>query len=122
MPNLTVICYLFSLWFYGMGNSRILILQNAVTEHIYTSDNTLHVSIATSYFVLAIFFAVIGSLFFYVKNKREQELIIINGIGFRGKSGNELNIKRPASIIKVKSQLTQSEYGLDLDLDKIMSS
>jgi len=61
MLNVTVICYLISLMFYGMGSSKMGDLNNAVT--------------ATSYFVLAIFFAVIGFMFYYVKNKRTVAII-----------------------------------------------
>lgn len=57
MPNLTIICYLTSLLFYGMGFSKMFDLSNAVST--------------TSYFVFAIIFAVIGSLIFYVKNNRQ---------------------------------------------------
>lgn len=120
MPNVTVICYLSSLLSYGMGFSKILVLKNAVTEHVNTYDYNVHVTLATSYFVLAIFLAVMGSLFFYVKNNREQEIIEIDDIQFKGKMGRESNDRRRANILKVKAQLTQSEY--DLDLDRIMSS
>jgi hypothetical protein len=46
----------------------------------HTYDYNIYVSLATGYFVLAVFFAVIGSLLFYVKNNREQEIIEINDI------------------------------------------
>jgi len=81
MPNATTICYLSSLLFYGMGYSKMLVLKNPVTEHV-----NIHVSLATSYFVLTILFAVIGSLFFYDKNNRDQEIIEINDINFTGKA------------------------------------
>ncbi|TGE36067.1 hypothetical protein E4K67_21260 [Desulfosporosinus fructosivorans] len=72
MSNLTVICYLSSLLSYGMGFLQTLAIKDGVTEHVATFD-TFHVSVATGYFVLAIFLAVIGSLFFYAKLSREQE-------------------------------------------------
>ena len=121
MPNVTTICYLSSLLFYGMGYSKMLVFRNAVTEQVNTYDYNIYVSLATGYFVLAIFFAVIGSLFFYVKNNRVQEIIeIYDDIEFRGKAGRESDDRRRASILQVKAQLTQSEYSLDLD--RIMSS
>jgi len=58
---LTVICYLISLMFYGMGSSKMGDLNNAVS--------------ATSYFVLAIFFAITGFMFYYVKNKTTVAII-----------------------------------------------
>ena len=94
MPNVTAICYLTSLLFYGMGYSKMLIIKNAVTENVNTYDNTIHVSLATTFFVLAIFLAVIGSLFFYVKNNREQKNIKINDIEFREKAGMESDDRR----------------------------
>lgn len=69
MPNTTVICYLSSLLFYGIGYWKTLHIQNAVIERINTYDYTIFVSLATSYYVLAIFFAVIGSLL-YVSSRR----------------------------------------------------
>jgi hypothetical protein len=119
MPKATAICYLSSLLFYGMGFSKITVLKNAVTEYVNTYDYTTNVFLATGYFVLAIFFAVIGSLFFYynfyVQNNREQETIEINNIEFRGKTGRESDDRRLASILEIKARLTESEYGLDLD-------
>jgi hypothetical protein len=119
MPKVTAICYLSSLLSYGMGFSKILVLKNAVTEYVNTYDYTINASLATGYFVFAIFFAVIGSLFFYynfyVHNNREQETIEINNIEFRGKAGRESDDKRQASILEIKARLTESEYGLDLD-------
>jgi len=60
MLNGTNICYLISLLFYGMGFSKMFDLSNAVS--------------ATSYFVFAIFFAIIGFLF-YVTNNKETRII-----------------------------------------------
>lgn len=77
MPNLTVICYLSSLLSYGMGFLKTSAIKDGVAEHGATFD-TFHVSVATGYFVLAIFLAVIGSLFFYTKLSREQESIKIS--------------------------------------------
>lgn len=77
MPNVTVICYLSSLLSYGMGFSKVFFLKNVVTEPVTTYDYNIHVSLATGYFVLAIFFAVVGFIFFCVKNNRKQETIEI---------------------------------------------
>jgi hypothetical protein len=96
MPKETAICYLSSLLFYGMGYSKMLDLN---TEHY---DFTMYdVSLATVYFVLTIFLAVIGSFFLYVN--------------FRDKAGEGLNDRRRASIPEVKAQLSQSKYGMDLE-------
>jgi len=76
MPNLTVICYLSSLLAYGIGFLKMLVIEDGFTEHVTTFD-TFQVSLATGYFVLAIFLAVIGSLFFYAKFSRKQEIIEI---------------------------------------------
>ncbi|MBP1759283.1 MAG: hypothetical protein H6Q63_200 [Firmicutes bacterium] len=73
MPKVTAICYLSSLLFYGMGYSKTLVIENPLTVNTY--DYTLYVSLATAYYVLAIFLAVIGSVFFYLLNNREQELL-----------------------------------------------
>lgn len=103
MPNVTVIFYLSSVLSYGMGFSKMLILKNALTDHVNTYDYNIHVSLATGYFVLAIFFAVIGSLFFYFKNNREHEIIVINDIEFRGKTGRELDDRGRAILLEVNS-------------------
>jgi hypothetical protein len=119
MPKVTVICYLSSLLSYGMGFLKMLGLNNAVTEYADTYDYTINVSLATGYYVFAIFFAVIGSLFFYyysyVQNNSEQETIEMNNLEFRGKEGRESDDRRLVSILELKARLTQSEYGLDLD-------
>ncbi|SDH45360.1 hypothetical protein [Desulfosporosinus hippei] len=70
MQNVTAICYFFTLLFYGMGYFKTLVIRNAVPEPITTYDYTISISMATIYFVLAILFAVIGSLFLYVTNNR----------------------------------------------------
>ncbi|MFZ3132192.1 MAG: hypothetical protein WA125_14135 [Desulfosporosinus sp.] len=118
MPKATVICYLSSLLSYGMGFSKMLVLQNAVAEYVNTYDYTTNVSLATGYFAFAIFLAVIGSLFFfynrYIQNNRVRETIEINNIEFKGIAGRKSDDRRLASILEVKAHLTQSEYGLDL--------
>lgn len=95
MPKESAICYLSSLLFYGMGYSKMLVLN---IGHLNTYDFTRYVSLATVYFVLTIFLAVIGTLFLYVE--------------FRVKAGRRLDKRRRASIPKVKAQ---SKYGIDLE-------
>ncbi|MEL1136225.1 hypothetical protein AAC978_13670 [Desulfitobacterium sp. THU1] len=63
MQKVTAICYFFTFLFYGMGYFKKLVIRNAVPEHITTYNYTLSITMATVYFVLAILFAVIGSLF-----------------------------------------------------------
>ncbi|EHQ88485.1 hypothetical protein [Desulfosporosinus youngiae] len=72
MQKVTAICCFFTLLFYGMGNFKTLVIRNAVPEPITTYDYTISISMATVYFDLAILFAVIGSLFLYVKNNRKM--------------------------------------------------
>ena len=72
MPKVTAVCYLSSLLFYGMGYSKTLAIENPFTVNTY--EFTMYVSLATVYFVLAIFLSVIGSVFFYLLSNREQEL------------------------------------------------
>ena len=110
MSKTTVICYLSSLLFYGMGYSKMLVLKNV---DVNTYDFTIYVSLATVYFVLTIFLAVIGSLFFYVKTIKDQETIEINNIEYRVEKGRGSDIRRRASISEPKAQLSQ--YGVELD-------
>lgn len=112
MPIVTAICYLSSLLFCGMGYSKMLVLNNG---HVNTYDYTLYVSLATGYFVLTIFLVVIGSLFFYVENIRDEELSEINDIEFRIKAGGGANDRRRVGTPQVRAQLSQSEYGVKLD-------
>jgi len=78
MPNVTIVCYLSSLLSYGMGFSKMLVLKNVGTEHVNIYDYNIQVTLATGYFVLAIFLVVIGFLFFYVMNNKEQEIMTSN--------------------------------------------
>ncbi len=55
MPNVTVICFLASVFFYGMG-----------------FDHNSDVSLATAYFVLAIIFSMIGCLNYVIKYQATQ--------------------------------------------------
>lgn len=97
MPNVTAYCYLSSLLFYALGYSKTLVIKNAVTEHVNTYDYTIDVSIATGYFVLTIFLVVIGSIVFYVKNNREQEIIEMNDIKLREKVERKSDDRRRVS-------------------------
>ena len=91
MPNVTVICFFSSILSYGLGFSKILSLKNAVTDNIGYDFNFL-VSIATGYFVLAIFFAVIGFLFYISRVKETKKLAKLSDLDFRGNSGEEQEI------------------------------
>lgn len=116
MPNITTIFYISSLLFYGMGYSKTLVIQNAVAEHLNTYDYTMYVSLATVYFVLAIFCAIIGSFFFYIKSNKDQKISHIKNLEFKVKADVGLvNRRRHASISEVKAQLRQAEYGLNLE-------
>ena len=114
MQNVTAICYLSSLLFYGMGYLKTLVIKNAVPGYITSYDHTIYVSLATIYFVLAIFFAIIGTFFFYVKNNRDKQIIKIKDIEFKVKADRGSDDRRRASIPELKAQLLKSEYGLDL--------
>lgn len=74
MPNVTVICFFSSLLCYGLGFLKIFSLNNAIIDNIGYDFNIL-VSIATSYFVMAIFFAVIGFLCYISNKKSNKELL-----------------------------------------------
>lgn len=73
MPKGTVICYLFSLIFYGMGYSKMLDIENAAT----VTGHENYVFLATLYFVLTIFFAAIGSFFLYLNYLKNHEIEIV---------------------------------------------
>ncbi|WP_242830986.1 hypothetical protein [Desulfosporosinus meridiei] len=74
MPIISVICYLCTLMFYTMGYLKVLELN---AGHVSTRVSTTYVSQATSYFVLTIFFALYGSLLFYVKTIKDKEIKIM---------------------------------------------
>ena len=59
MPKQSVVCYLVSLLFYGMGSSEISVLN--------TTGNVLQ---ATVYFVLTIWLIVIGSAYYLMTRKK----------------------------------------------------
>jgi hypothetical protein len=103
------ICYLSSLLFYGMGYSKILVLKNV---NVSTYDFTFYVSLATAYFVFAIFSVIIGSLVIYVKTIKDQGFNIIE---YRDKAGRRLNNRRRTSTPGVKAQLSHVIYGVDLE-------
>ena len=66
------IFYLFSLLSYGMGYSKVLVLNSAVTEYVDPYDYIMHESLAMGYFGLVIFLAVIGCLLFYFNNLNQE--------------------------------------------------
>ena len=97
MPKITAISFLTSLAFCGIGNSGLLALQNS-TRYVNAGDSNLHVLLTVSYFVLTIFFAVIGFVFyfynFYIRNLRENEVSGISDIEIEEKSVDNSNDRR----------------------------
>ena len=91
MPNVTVICFISSLLSYGMGFSKISSLKNALTDNIGTYDSNILVSIATGYFVLAVFFAVIGFVF-YTSNLKRRKKFKLSPMNFRRNAAQEREI------------------------------
>lgn len=109
MPNVTAFSYFCSLLFYGIGYSKTLLIKNEVVHKINNVDYSLQVSLATGCFVIASFFAVIGSVFFfYLKNNREQGEIMLHI-----KAGRRLEAKR--GIVNISEVKPQLDYGLDLN-------
>ena len=70
VPKVTAVCFLSSLLFFVLGYSKTLIIEKALT--VNTNDYTL----ATGYYCLVIFFAVVGFgyLFYYVNNRKQTLL------------------------------------------------
>jgi H+/Cl- antiporter ClcA len=64
MPKQSVVCYLVSLLFYGMGSSKI----SAINSGHFTSN----VFQATLYYVLAIWLILIGSVSYYAMTRRKR--------------------------------------------------
>ncbi|MDP4126609.1 MAG: hypothetical protein Q8912_06685 [Bacillota bacterium] len=112
MPRVTAICYISSLLFYGMGYLKMSILKNA---DVNTYDFTINVSLATTYFVLTIFLVGIGTLFFYVRTIKDQDIIMTNNLEYRIKAGRGSSKRRRASTLEVKAQLSQTKYSVDLE-------
>ena len=73
MRNATVICYLLSFLSFGLEYSKMLLVERTVIEHAATYDYTGDLSLATSFFVSAIFFAAIGLAFFIVMIKEQKK-------------------------------------------------
>lgn len=90
------------------------ILKNA---DVNTYDFTFIVSLTTAYFVLTIFLALIGSLFLYVKTLKGQETNEIYNIEYRfkAKASRKSYARRRASAPEIRTQLSQSNYGVDLE-------
>jgi len=89
MSNLTVICFLSSLLSYGMGISKIFSLSNALTDTTGTYDVNNLVTIATVYFVLAIFFTIIGFLFHTSNIKENRKSLKLRDMDFSRNHGQE---------------------------------
>lgn len=73
MRSLTVICYLLSLLSLGKGYSKMLAYKNVVIEHVNTYEYTLDLTLAISFLVLAIFFAVTGFTFYSLQLMEKQQ-------------------------------------------------
>ncbi|AET69518.1 hypothetical protein Desor_4076 [Desulfosporosinus orientis DSM 765] len=73
MPTVTAYCYLFSLLFYGLGSLKTWAIENALSRHLAQYNLTFNVSLATGYFVLTIFLAVVGSYFLVLKYRLNQK-------------------------------------------------
>ena len=97
MPKPTVVCYLFSLLFYGMGSSKISILNSG---HLNANAFTATVIQATIYFVLTIWLIVIGSAYYYLMARRKRVRRL----------KNRRRVARPAA----KVHLSQFKYDVDL--------
>ena len=102
MPKQTIVCYLFSLLFYGMGSSQMSVLNSG---YLNTNGFTANVLQATVYFVLSIWFIVIGSIYYYVMA--------------RGKRARRLRYRRRVAKSSAVAQLSQFEYNVDLVRRKI---
>jgi len=105
VPKETVICYLSSLLFYGMGYSNMADLN---TKHINTYDATIYVTFATAYFVLTIFLAVFGSCIFQIKAFNTKD-IKINEIEFEVKAGRGFANRKRASLLEVNDRFSLPE-------------
>lgn len=103
MPKPTVGCYLFSLLFYGMGSSKMSILNSG---HLNANAFTANVIQATIYFVLTIWLIVIGSAYYYVMIRRKR--------------ARRLRNRRRVAGSVAKVHLSQLEY--DVDLTRRMTS
>lgn len=113
MLKITGACYLSSLLFYGIGYSKVLVLNKG---QVNTQDFTAYVSLATVSFVLTIFLIVVGSLFYYVKNIKDQGIIKTDDLQSKvNKRRRRAEIRRRANKLGVKTQLTQIEYEVNLD-------
>jgi len=91
MPNVTVICFFSSLLCYGLGFLKISSLNNALLDNI-NYDFSILVSIATSYFVMAILFAVIGFLCYISNKKSNKKLLKLRAMNFRSNPRQEQEI------------------------------
>jgi len=115
MPKGTAFSYAFSLVFYGMGYLKTVVIDNAIIEPINTYDFTINASLATGYFVLAIFFALTGSLFLYVQHHKDREITKKKDFELKAISARRSDDKRRESIPELNAKLIRRpKYGLDL--------
>ncbi|AFM41850.1 hypothetical protein Desaci_2939 [Desulfosporosinus acidiphilus SJ4] len=115
MPKISVICFIASFLFYGLGYSKSMMFN---TGHIYTYNDTLYLYLATIYYVLTIFFAVIGSLAFYIK------AIAVRG-KLKGKQSYEYQcLKEKAAVNRARSRVNipSVEYSYRGDMERRMTS
>lgn len=114
MPKVTVVCYIASLLFYGFGYSKNLMFN---AGQIYTYDDSFNLYLATIYYVLTIFSAVIGSLVLYLSTLRVEA-------PFKAQEtmelGHSYNYKRVRERVgeerarsKIKAQSVQYNHGVD---------
>ncbi|EHQ91209.1 hypothetical protein [Desulfosporosinus youngiae] len=114
MPKVTAVSYSFSLLFYGLGSWKTSVINSAMTGPMNTYNFTINASLAIGYFVLAIFFALTGSLLYYVKY-RDQKNIKMKNFELQVFSGRGLDDRRRASIPELNAKLRRRpKYGLDL--------
>lgn len=105
MRSGTVLCYFFSLLSFGMGYSKMLVYTNAIANHANTYDYTRNLSLATSFLVLAIFFAVSGFALYAVTIMKAKEIALKTitkkkQSTYSGDSRYSNNIHNPICLIK----------------------
>ncbi|HEY8911003.1 MAG TPA: hypothetical protein VIM51_12095 [Desulfosporosinus sp.] len=73
MRNISVISYLISLLSLGLGYSKMQVYMNALTNQVNTYDSTMDLSLAISFLVVTIFFAVVGFASYTLRSIRMNE-------------------------------------------------
>ena len=51
----TVLCYLFSFLSFGLGSSKVMLINKAIIEQVTTYDISFDLFLATSLYVITIF-------------------------------------------------------------------